>query len=213
MAIPILIYGKSGAGKTRSLKNFGNDEICLIQCIDKLLPFKDNFTYKMVLKEDEGIPYIKAALLKAYNKGAKTAVIDDATYIMTKRFMNGHRNLIGNQSFELYNNIGDEMYTLIKCIKELPTDLIVYVVFHEDVDDYGNIKLRTIGKLLDQKVCIEGMVTICIHAIIDDGKHLFEVNSDGHTIAKSPEDMFESITIDNDLKHVDEKIREYYELK
>ena len=67
--------------------------------------------------------------------------------------------------------------------------------------------------MLDQKVCIEGMVTICIHAIIDDGKHLFEVNSDGHTIAKSPEDMFESITIDNDLKYVDEKIREYYELK
>lgn len=209
MAIPILIYGKSGSGKSRSLKNFASDEICVIQCMQKMLPFKGSFVNSMVTAE---IPVIRAAAMRAIEKGVKTIFVDDATYIMTKIFMEGHRALKGNQSFELYNNIGDQMYMLVKSMQELSDDVTVYLVFHEDVDDYGNIKLRTIGKLLDQKVCLEGMVTICLHAIVEDKEHYFETNSDGYSIAKSPEDMFETLKIANDLKAVDKAVREYYEL-
>jgi len=215
MAIPILIYGKSGSGKSRSLKEFAEDEICLIQCTPKMLPFKKKFTKQMNIKEKSGVEatgYILAGIKKAITGGTKTIVIDDATYIMTKIFMEGHRALKGNQSFELYNNIGDQMYMLINSIQELPDDVIVYLIFHEDTDDYGNIKLRTIGKLLDQKVCIEGMVTICLHAVVEDKEHYFETNSDGYSIAKSPEDMFTDMKISNDLKAVDKAVREYYEL-
>lgn len=210
MGVPVIVYGKSGAGKTRSLKNFDKDEICLIQCTPKLLPFKGKFTKQMTTVE---IPVIRAAVLKAINGGTKAIVIDDATYIMTSLFMTGHRQLKGNQSFELYNNIGDQMWLLIKMCEDLPDDVIVYFIMHEDTDDFGNVKLRTIGKLLDQKVCLEGMVTICLHAIVDGEQHLFETNTDGASIAKSPEEMFEATTIPNDLKAVDVAIRNFYEME
>lgn len=209
MGIPVILYGQSGAGKTRSLKEFAKDEICLIQCTPKLLPFKGKFDKTMISHD---VPMIKAGMLKAINQGINKIVIDDATYIMTNTFMAGHRAFKGNQAFELYNNIGDQMWMLIKMCEALPPDVIVYIVLHEEVDDFGNIKLRTIGKLLDQKVCMEGMVTICLRAVVEDEKHLFETNSDGASLAKSPEDMFTERLIPNDLKAVDVAIREFYEI-
>lgn len=209
------MYGKSGAGKTRSLKNFDKDEICLIQCTPKMLPFKGKFTKQMGIGDKQGteaVAYIAAGMKKAAAGGTKAIVIDDATYIMTKIFMEGHRGLRGNQAFELYNDIGDNMYLLVQYAQSLPEDVIVYIVMHEDVDDFGNVRLRTIGKLLDQKVCLEGMVTICLRAVIEDDRHLFETNNDGRSLAKSPEDMFESRLIDNDLKAVDTAIRNFYEI-
>lgn len=210
MAIPIIVYGKSGAGKTRSLKEFGKDEICLIQCTNKMLPFKGKFDKQMYSAD---VTTIRTAMLKAIGQGIKVIVIDDATYIMTKIFMENHRSLKGNAAFELYNNIGDEFYTLIKSCEDLPEDVRIYIVMHEETDDFGNIKLRTIGRLLDQKVCIEGMVTICLHCVTEDTEHYFETNSDGYSLAKSPEDMFESKRIPNDLKSVDSAICNYYEIK
>ena len=94
--------------------------------------------------------------------------------------------------------------------KELPDDVIVYIVLHEDTNDMGETKLRTIGKLIDNKVCMEGMVTICIRCMSDNGKHFFRTQTDGFDITKTPEDMFEEAEIDNNLKLVDDTIREFY---
>ena len=216
MGVPVLLYGASGTGKTRSAKNFKPDEICMIQCEPKMLPFRGKFDRMMDLEAIDDtariVPTIKAAMLKAVGSGVKTIIIDDAGYIQTRLFMNGHRALKGNAAFELYNEIGDQMYMLIKMIQSLPQDVIVYIVMHEESDDIGNTKLRTIGKLLDQKVCLEGMVTICIHCIVDDGNNLFATNTDGSSLAKSPEDMFSERLIENDLKAVDSAIRAYYEI-
>ena len=129
----------------------------------------------------------------------KVYVIDDAGYIMTHLFMSQHRNKKGNASFEMYDDIADAMYGLVKRIKTDVTDpdKIVYIMFHE-------------GKQLDRKVCLEGMVTICIRCMSENGNHFFRAVTDGSDITKTPEDMFEAPEIENNLKLVDDTIRDFY---
>ena len=103
------------------------------------------------------------------------------------------------------------MYFLVQRIKkETPDDVIVYIMLHEDTNDAGDTKIRTIGKLIDNKVCLEGMVTICIRCMSDNGKHFFRTQTDGFDITKTPEDMFEEVEIENNLKAVDDAIRKFY---
>ena len=206
MGIPVIIYGKSGAGKSRSLKNFKEDEIYLVNVLGKALPFKGNFKY---ITNTDAVQTIMQGLSKM---PIKTAVIDDFGYIMTNLFMRGHG---GGDQFKLFNQIGDTVWNFINFIQgpAVADDAIVYLVMHEDVNEDGTNKLRTIGKLLDQKVCIEGMCTVVLHAVIKGDKHVFETQSNGNGIAKSPEGMFETVEIENDLKFVDEAIRNYWGLK
>lgn len=206
MAIPVLVFGKSGSGKSRSLKNFDEDEILLVNVEGKSLPFRKKFKYTM--KTDK----IDTIIEQIQKMPCKVAVIDDAGYIMTHLFMKNHRNKQGSASFEMYDKIADAMYSLIKRIKDDVEDdeKIVYILMHEDVDDYGNTKLKTLGRLLDNKVCLEGMVTICIRCQSDNARHFFKVHTDGTDITKTPEEMFSTSEIDNDLKAVDTAIRDYY---
>lgn len=205
MGLPILIYGKSGSGKSRSLKFFGEDEILLINIEGKALPFRNSFKY--ICKSDK----LESIMTQMQKMPCKTAVIDDAGYLMTHHFMNNHRNKKGNASFEMYDDIADTMYFLVQRIKkDLPDDVIVYIMLHEDTSDMGETKIRTIGKLIDNKVCLEGMVTICLRCMSDQGKHFFRTQTDGFDITKSPEDMFTEPEIDNNLKFVDDTVREFY---
>lgn len=202
MAEVVLVYGKSGAGKSRSLKNFKEDEIFYVNVTDKRLPFAHGFKWTSRTSDVDKI-------LEGIKKmPCKVAVVDDAGYIMTNMFMAGHGK--GDQ-FKLYNDIADSMWKLILGIKSMPdtADKVVYLTFHEDKGEQGDSKLLTIGKLLDQKCNLEGLCTIVLHAMVKQGKHIFVTNSDGYDIAKSPEDMFE-LEIDNDLKAVDDRIREFY---
>ena len=205
MAEPILIYGKSGSGKSRSLKNFEKDEILFINVISKRLPFQKKFDYELKTSNYE---LIKEKLSKM---PCKIAVIDDAGYLMTNTFMAGHSTpKKGASTFDLYNQIGDEFWDLILFVKEqLPEDVFVYFLMHEISNDYGEVKVRTIGKLLDEKVCIEGMFTICLHCMTDGTRHYFKTQGGTNDIAKSPEEMFDP-EIENDLKFVDTEARKFW---
>ena len=197
-----MIYGKSGSGKSRSLLNFAEDEIFLVNVLNKRLPFPKKFKYTAAIDDAEKI---KIGLKKM---PTKAAVIDDAGYLMTNLFMRSHSK--GDQ-YALYNSIADTMWGLMNFIKsELPDDVLVYVVMHEDVSDLGESKLRTLGKLLDSKVSLEGMVTICLRSAVIGGKHVFITNSNGSDVCKSPENMWSEEMIPNDLKSVDSRIREYW---
>lgn len=203
----VIIYGKSGSGKSRSLKEFGEDEILFVNTVNKRLPFQKKFKYEYKTADVEKV---KNALKKM---PTKTAVIDDFGYQQTARFMAEHTKKQGGSQFDLYNNIADDAYGLIMFIKEeLPNDVIVYLIMHEETSDYGETKLKTIGKLLDQKVCVEGLVTVCLRAMKEGTtKYFFRTQSDGADISKSPEGMFD-LQIDNDLKAVDTAIRGYWGL-
>jgi len=205
MAEIVLIYGKSGSGKSRSLKNFAEDEILLVNVERKRLPFKKQFKY--VLNTDD----YRKIMEQLAKMPLKTAVIDDAGYLLSNNFMRGHSGgRKGREVYDLYNDLADSFWGLFKFIKtKLSQDTIVYILMHEDSDESGNMKLKTIGKLLDDKVCLEGMVTVCLRCMSVDGRHFFRTVTDGSDITKSPEEMFES-EIENDLKAVDTIIREYY---
>lgn len=205
MAEAILVYGKSGSGKSRSLKNFAEDEILFVNVISKRLPFQKKFNYELKTTDYNLIK----GKLKAMP--CKIAVIDDAGYLMTNTFMAGHSNPKGGSgTFDLFNSIGDDFWNLIQFIKlALPEDVRVYIMMHEISNDIGEVKVRTIGKLLDEKVCIEGMFTVCLHCMTNGQKHYFKTQGGSNDIAKSPEDMFE-LEIENDLKMVDDRIVEFY---
>ena len=206
----VLIYGKSGTGKSRSLINFGEEEIMLVNTVNKRLPFPKKFKYEYKTAEAEKV---KKALERMVELGIKTAVVDDFGYQQTVRFMNEHTKKQGSSQFDLYNNIADDAYGLIMFIKnKLPDDVIVYLIMHEETSDYGETKLKTIGKLLDQKVCVEGLVTVCLRAMKEGmNKYFFRTQSDGSDISKSPEGMLEQQE-PNDLKAIDGKIRKYWNL-
>ena len=207
MATPVLIIGKSGSGKSTSMRNCaGNPDWNLVRVLNKPLPFKGKVDgwntddYQTVMK------------CLAQSK-AKNIVLDDAGYLITNMFMTKHSSAgAGNGVFTLYNQIGDHFWNLIQYIVKLPEDKIVYVIMHEDTNDFGQIKPKTIGKLLDEKVCIEGMFTIVLRCIEESGKHMFVTQSADGAVSKSPIGMFETLTIDNDLLVVEKAIREYYEI-
>ena len=207
MGEPILVYGKSGSGKSRSLKNFGESEIFLINVMGKRLPFQKQFAY--VLKS-RNYSTIQKQLEKM---PCKAAVIDDAGYLQTSTFMAGHSApKAGSNTFDLFNQIGDDFWRLILFVKEkLPDDVLVYFMMHEISNDLGEVKVRTIGKLLDEKVCVEGLFTVCLHCLTDGERHWFSTQGGANDIAKSPEDMFPR-EIDNDLKFVDQTIRTFWKL-
>lgn len=208
MATPILIIGKSGTGKSTSMRNCaGREDWNLIRVLNKPLPFKGKINgwatddYSTVMKCLAG-------------SKASNIVIDDAGYLITNQFMRNHASAgAGNGVFTLYNSIGDHFWNLIEfIINKLPEEKIVYVIMHEDKNDFGDVKPKTIGKLLDEKVCVEGMFTIVLRCIEENGKHLFVTQASDGAVSKSPIGMFEDLTIDNDLTLVEEKVREYYEL-
>lgn len=208
MAIPVLIMGKSGSGKSTSLRNcVGNPDWNLIRVLNKPLPFKGNVSG---WKTDDYQNVIKCLSISK----AKNIVVDDAGYLITNMFMNKHSSAgSGNGVFALYNQIGDHFWNLIQfIINKMPEDKIVFVIMHEDFDEAGNIRPKTIGKLLDEKVCVEGMFTIVLRCIVESNKHLFVTQSEDGAVSKSPLGMFENLTIDNDLLIVEKAIREYYDL-
>ncbi|MCK9599234.1 MAG: ATP-binding protein [Sphaerochaeta sp.] len=206
MGIPVLIIGKSGSGKSTSLRNFGEKEIGLINVSRKPLPFKKKFE-STAETDDYGM--IMKCLAKTEKK---SIVIDDAGYLIVNMFMRGHSNAgSGNAVFGFYNKVGDTFWNLIEFVKSLPADKVVYFMMHEDKNDFGDIKPKTIGKILDEKVCLEGMFTIVLRATRNNEKYVFKTQTDGLDVCKTPIGMFEDAEIDNDLKVVDEKIRSYYE--
>lgn len=207
MGIPVLIMGKSGSGKSTSLRNFGKDEILFINVMKKPLPFKGRFTKTLA---SDSYTDIARAFVDLKNK---SVVIDDAGYLITNMFMRGHSSKgAGSAIFSFYNDIADRFWRMIEYIKTLPEDIIVYLMMHEEENDTGQVKPKTIGKMLDEKVCLEGMFTIVLRCITEDGKHYFSTKTNGNDVSKAPLGMFNEALIDNDLKAVDEAIRDFYEL-
>ena len=206
MAIPVLIIGKSGSGKSASLAKLDPSRVALINVLGKPLPFRGKFD--QIVSDD----YAKiTGAIKAAKR--EIVVVDDVGYLMTNAFMRDHAATgQGNAIFQLYNSIGDKFWNLVEVVRKLPGDKRVYMIMHEDVNEFGAVKPKTIGKMIDEKCCLEGMFTICLRCMVSNGKHIFRTQSDGLDVAKSPMGMFEAEEIPNDLAMVDDAICRYYEI-
>ena len=203
MATAVLILGQSGTGKSYSMKNFKEDEICLISVQKSLLPFRKKFTETVVT--DKYSEIIKA--IKATKK--KVIIIDDTQYLMCNEFMRRARE----RGYDKFTEIAQNFWSLVvQEVNNLPSDVIVYLLCHTATDENGVEKMKTIGKLVDEKITPEGLFTIVLKTAVSDGNYAFVTQNNGKDTVKSPEGMFSTYAINNDLKYVDEKIRNYYEL-
>ncbi len=195
-----MIMGESGSGKSASLRNFSPDEVGIFAVAGKPLPFRkkmqvlNNASYEVIIK-----------ILK--NNKLKRYVIDDSQYLLTfEQFRRAKETGYGK-----YTDMAVNFANLLEIIREKTTDdTIVYFLHHTQVDDAGIKRIKTIGKMLDNQLTVEGLFTIVLQAEADGKKHYFITQSDGTSTAKSPMEMFD-LKIDNDLKFVDTTIREYYE--
>lgn len=206
MAIPVLIIGKSGSGKSASMMNLKPEDVALISVLGKPLPFKGKF--------DQYVTDDSNKIIRAIETTKRDiVVVDDVGYTMTNMFMREHSATGGGNSvFTLYNHIGDMFWDMIESVRAMENDKRVYFIMHEEQNDFGNVRPKTIGKMIDEKVCLEGMFTICLRCIMSNGKHIFRTQSDGLDVAKSPIGMFKDLEIPNDLAMVDKTICEYYEI-
>lgn len=201
-SVPILMIGKSGSGKSTSLRNFKKEDVAVINVLGKPLPFKSDIK---AVKLDDYENILNQIKMTKKN----VIVIDDANYLITNEFM--EKSSI--KGYDKYNEIANHFFELVNGIKNIEGGKTVYLVMHEDTDDDGNVKPKTIGKLLDDKICIQGMFTICIRAMFENGKYVFRLKTNGQDCVKTPFGMFENAEMDNDLKAFDEIVREYYDLK
>lgn len=201
MGIPVLILGESGAGKSASMRNFDVNEVGIFNVASKPLPFRkkipkaDGATYGTIIKT------LSAPKLKKY-------VIDDSQYLLCFEMF----RTANETGYQKFTNMALNFYNLIQfIISRTPPDVIVYFLHHTETTADGKVKAKTIGKMLDEKLTVEGLFSIVLMCQTDGVSHKFITQSDGCTTAKSPMEMFDN-EIDNDLKFVDAKIREYYEL-
>lgn len=215
MALPVLIIGKSGSGKTYSLKNFKPDEIGVISVEKGRLPFRSEIKVAKVPKYGTGDEDAKsygainrakyAWIMKAIETAKpKSIAIDDSQYLLVNELF----DRAYEKGYDKYVQMAANFRELIHFINELEQDdKIVYFLHHTDTDADGREKAKTIGKMLDEKLTVEG----CFDIVIYCEDHKFFTQSNGQSTAKTPEDMFE-LEIPNDLKAVDQAIREYYGL-
>lgn len=196
-----MLYGQSGTGKSTSLRNFSGDEVAVINVSGKPLPFRGGLktaatnNYQLIMNNLTKITQ-------------PSIVIDDATYLMVDEFM-ANAKLTGYQK---YTDMAKNFNDLIEAARRLPDDKIVYFIGHSEQMDDGREHFKTIGKMLDNYVTLEGKFTIVLKTVVKDREYFFSTHNSGMDTVKSPLGLWEEDYIPNDLKAVDDAIRDYWEI-
>lgn len=214
MAIPVLVIGRSGSGKTYSLKNFKPEEVGVISVEKGRLPFKSDIKTVRVPAFKDAVEQNSAASINAAKYGwieqviskskSPAIVIDDSQYLLVNELF----DRAAEKGYDKFTSMAANFRDLIHFVNDLEDEnKIVYFLHHSESDVDGREKVKTIGKMLDEKLTIEG----CFDIVLYCQDHKFYTQANGQSTAKSPEDMFE-LEIPNDLKAVDDAIRTYYGL-
>lgn len=199
MGIPVLILGESGSGKTYSIKNLDPEKVGIFLVEKPRLPFRKPFSVAKRANYHGIMKTLAEPKLKIY-------VVDDSQYLLVNEFFD-RANEVGYQKF---TDLALNFRNLIHFVtQKTPDDLIVYFLHHTETDANGRIKAKTIGRMLDEKLTVEGLFDIVLRTEITPEGHFFRTQSNGNDTVKSPEDMFPD-RIPNDLALVDRTIREYY---
>lgn len=209
MSIATMVLGESGTGKSTSMRNLAPSETLLIQTVKKPLPFRSNEWKPVadggnVLVTDD-CQRIMSAMQKTRRK---VVVIDDYQYMIANEFM----RRTSERGYDKFTEMALHAWQVAKLASELPDDVRVYILSHTDTKDDGTVKAKTIGKLLDEKITLEGLFSIVLRTGKNDGGYYFRTKNSGSDTVKTPLGLFDAETIDNDLKAVDSAICEYYEI-
>lgn len=204
MGLPVLILGESGSGKSTSLRNFQKDELVIYNVAGKPLPFRSG----VALNRADNVSY-NTIMQNMSKKKFRCYVIDDSQYLLAFELF----GRVAEKTYDKFTEMAVHFYDLIQfVIRQMPPDCIVYFLHHTDDID-GKVKAKTVGKMLNEKLTVEGLFSIVLMAKNLDGRYIFRTHSDGRDTVKTPMGMFEQDEIDNDLKAVDAAIREYYSMK
>jgi hypothetical protein len=217
LSIATLIIGVPGTGKSTSYRNMNPDETLLIQSIKKPLPFKNEGWAYFDKETGKGNIFVTdqsqdIVTLMQHTKRNKI-ILDDFQYILANEFM---RRVLdketGNAAFAKYNEIARHAWDILMSAGTLESNKRVYILSHSQEDENGKIKAKTIGKLLDEKISIEGLLTLVMRTHVINGNYVFSTKNNGVDTVKTPLEMFESEYIPNDLMEVDKTIKTYYNL-
>lgn len=211
MGIPVLVLGESGTGKSASMRNLPENTV-IIQAVSKPLPFRSSFKRRThdnpsgsIAVTDDWQRIIKT-MQSAANAGRKIIVIDDFQYVMANEFMRRTQE----KGFDKFTEIASHAWQVIMTAQSLPDDVIVYFLSHVQTGDNGVTKAKTIGKMLDEKITVEGLFTIVLRTHVEDGKYSFSTQNNGSDTVKSPMGLFDQQYIDNDLNAVTEAVNSYW---
>ena len=213
MSTSVLILGESGSGKSSSLRNLKASETLLIQAVRKPLPFRsaewkefDKATAPAgnIWVFDQSHDIVNAMT----RTKRKIIVLDDFQYVLANEYMRRS----DQTGFQKFSDIGRHAWDILTAASALAPDVRVYILAHTDTDDTGRIKAKTIGKLLDEKICVEGMFSVVLRTSVINGQYLLSTHNNGQDTVKTPMGMFEDDHIDNDLAAIDAAIVDYYGL-
>lgn len=199
MARLIFVLGQPGTGKTTSLRNLKKDEVGYISVTGKELPFKSDIL-PVVAKTP------KSVITLVQKSKKPIVVVDDVNYLFTFQVFDRVKE---SDQWEVYKDISINFYNLIETILSKETEQNIYLFGHIELNDNNLIQLKTAGKAIRDKIAPEGLTNIVFESVNDLGEFVFRVKSDGSGV-KSPMDMFDTVTIPNDLKEIDKKINAYY---
>ncbi|MCK3656409.1 ATP-binding protein [Pasteurellaceae bacterium Macca] len=213
MSIATLILGESGTGKSTSLRHFDPAKVLLIQVISKPLPFRPT-GWNYVSKENpEGAIFVSDNSQKICAAMQRTSkeiiIIDDFQYLMANEFMRRSTE----KGYDKFTDIGRNAWNVFDLAGRLPHHKRVYILAHTQHDEFGRTKLKTLGKMLDDKITLEGIVTVCLRTQVSDGNYTFATQNNGNDTVKSPMGLFETSYIPNDLALVDKAICEYWDIQ
>lgn len=193
--------GESGSGKSTSMRKFELGEVGIMNVANKPLPFRG----KQLVNKNVNYDSIRKSLL---NDKLNCFVIDDSQALMAFEMFSKAKD----KGYDKFTDIAINFYNLLKfIIDQTPDDTLVYLLHHIETTDTGKIKAKTVGKMLDNQLTVEGLFSIVLLTRTDGKEHWFETQSDGYTTCKSPMGMLPE-KMDNDLKILDDSIRAYWEL-
>ncbi len=208
MAQKILIMGESGTGKSTSLRNLDPGITAVVNPVGKPLPFKSSNGKFTMLNNETKSSNITAWLKGQAKAGKKILIVDDFQYLLSIPYM----NRIHEGGWDKWNDFGDDYFKLIDVCADLPADVRVYYLSHCETLENGITTIKLIGKLLREKITIEGLFTIVLRTSVIDQKYFFLTQNSGKDTVKSPMGMFSEYAVENDLAYIDDKVCNYYEI-